>query len=61
MAFALLAFVVPLQAAAAVFGTLARDGVAATGMAILTGTWGTFALVLLTSPPVRRATVSASS
>ena len=34
VAFALLAFIAPLQAAAAVFGALARDGVAATGMAI---------------------------
>jgi uncharacterized protein len=51
VAFALLAFVVPLQAATAIFGMLARDGVAATGMAILTGTWATFGLVLLTSPP----------
>ncbi|MFL5737942.1 MAG: hypothetical protein ACJ76P_11480 [Actinomycetota bacterium] len=33
------------------FGTLGRDGVAATGMAILTGTWATFGLTLLTSPP----------
>ncbi|MFL5767215.1 MAG: hypothetical protein ACJ758_05140 [Actinomycetota bacterium] len=51
VAFALLAFVVPLQATASVFGTLGRDGVAATGMAILTGTWATFGLALLTSPP----------
>lgn len=51
VAFALLAFIAPLQAAAAVFGALARDGVAATGMAILAGTWATFGLVLLTSPP----------
>jgi uncharacterized protein len=51
VAFALLAFVVPAQAMASAFGTLARDGVFATGMAVLTGTWATFALVLLTSPP----------
>jgi succinate-acetate transporter protein len=50
-AFVLLAFVVPLQATAAAFGTLARDGVFATGMAVLTGTWATFGVVLLTSQP----------
>jgi succinate-acetate transporter protein len=51
VALALLVFVVPLQGVAAVFGTLGRDGVAATGMAVLTGTWATFGLTLLTSPP----------
>jgi uncharacterized protein len=51
VAFALLAFVVPLQATASVFGTLGRDGVAATGMAVLSGTWATFGVTLLTSPP----------
>jgi succinate-acetate transporter protein len=50
VAFALLAFTVPTQATATVFGMLARDGVGATGMGILTGTWGTFGLVMLTSP-----------
>jgi succinate-acetate transporter protein len=51
VAFALLAFVVPAQAVSSVFGILARDGVFATGMAVLTGTWATFGLVILTSPP----------
>jgi succinate-acetate transporter protein len=51
IAFGLLVFVVPLQGTASVFGTLTRDGVAATGMAILTGTWATVALTILTSPP----------
>jgi succinate-acetate transporter protein len=51
VALSLLVFVVPLQAVTAIFGMLARDGVAATGMAILTGTWATFGLTMLTSPP----------
>jgi succinate-acetate transporter protein len=51
VAFGLLAFVVPAQAAASILGVLARDGVFATGMAVLTGAWATFGLVLLTSAP----------
>jgi hypothetical protein len=35
----LLAFVVPLQLITAVFGYLARDVIAGTGMGILAGTW----------------------
>ncbi|WP_336923498.1 hypothetical protein [Aquipuribacter sp. SD81] len=34
-----LLFTVPLQALASVFGFLARDPVAGTGMAVLSGTW----------------------
>jgi succinate-acetate transporter protein len=46
----LIAFVFPLQASASIFGVLTRDGVAATAMAILSGTWLTVGLVMLTSP-----------
>ena len=42
---------VPLQLTAAVFGFLTRDPVAATGMGLLAGTWGTVALTTLTSAP----------
>jgi uncharacterized protein len=42
---------VPLQLLASVFGFLARDVVAATGMGVLAGTWGTVGLVTATSPP----------
>lgn len=51
VAFALLAFVFPAQLVASVFGFLARDVVAGTGMGILAGTWLTVALTTLTSPP----------
>jgi succinate-acetate transporter protein len=50
VAISLLAFTVPTQAVACVFGELARDGVGATGMAVLTGTWGAVGLTMLTSP-----------
>jgi uncharacterized protein len=46
----LLAFVFPLQLVASVFGFLARDVVAATGMGLLAGTWLSIALVTLTAP-----------
>jgi len=51
VAIALLAFVVPTQAIASVFGFLARDGIAATGMGVLAGTWGMVGWVLATSAP----------
>lgn len=51
VAFALLAFTLPLQVSASIFGTLARDGVAGTAMAVLAGMWATMGLVLLFSPP----------
>jgi uncharacterized protein len=50
VALVLVAFVVPLQLIASVFGYLARDVVAGTGMGILAGTWLSIALVTLTSP-----------
>lgn len=40
-----LAFTVPLQLLASIFGFLARDGVIATGMGVLSGTWLAIALV----------------
>lgn len=51
VALALLAFVFPLQLLASIFGYLARDVVAGTGMGVLSGTWLTISLVTLTSPP----------
>ena len=47
----LIAFVVPLQLVAAVFGFLARDVVAGTGMGVLAGTWLSVGLVQLTGAP----------
>lgn len=46
-----IAATVPLQLVASVVGFLARDVVAATGMGVLAGTWGTIGLVTATSPP----------
>jgi hypothetical protein len=51
IAIGLLALVFPLQLLASIFGTLARDGVTGTAMAILAGTWAAVGLMLLTSPP----------
>jgi succinate-acetate transporter protein len=47
----IIAFVVPLQFLTAIFGFLARDVVAGTGMAILSGTWFSIGLVTLTGAP----------
>jgi uncharacterized protein len=47
----LIAFVFPLQLVVSVFGFLARDVVAGTGMGILGGTWLSVGLVLLTGEP----------
>ncbi|MEU3554314.1 GPR1/FUN34/YaaH family transporter [Streptomyces fragilis] len=51
VAIVLLAFVFPLQSAAAVLGFLCRDDVAATGMAVLAGTWLSLGFIMLSSPP----------
>ena len=51
VALCLLAFTVPLQFTASVFAFLARDGVTATGMGLLSGIWAAVGLVLLTSAP----------
>jgi uncharacterized protein len=47
----LIAFVFPLQLVASVFGFLARDVVAGTGMGLLSGTWLSIGLVTLTGQP----------
>jgi uncharacterized protein len=51
VALIVIAFTVPLQFLASVFGFLARDGVIATGMGILAGTWLAIGLVLHGGPP----------
>ncbi|MDP9293701.1 MAG: GPR1/FUN34/YaaH family transporter [Actinomycetota bacterium] len=51
VALILIAFVFPLQLLASVFGYLARDVVAGTGMGLLSGTWLSIGLVKLTSEP----------
>ena len=51
VALGVLVLTVPLQLVAAIMGFLARDPVAATGMGILSGTWGAACLTTLTSPP----------
>lgn len=51
VALVLLAFVFPLQFLTSIFGYLSRDVVAGTGMGVLSGTWLTISLVMLTSPP----------
>lgn len=50
-ALAALLFTVPLQLVACVFGFLARDPVAGTGMGVLAGTWGTVGASTLIAPP----------
>jgi succinate-acetate transporter protein len=47
----ILGLTVPLQLVACVFGFLARDPVAGTGMGVLAGTWAAVAWSLLLSPP----------
>lgn len=51
VALILVAFVFPLQLLSSIFGFLARDVVAGTGMGVLAGSWLSIALVMLTSPP----------
>ena len=55
VALCLLAFTVPLQFTASVVGFLARDGVAATGMGLLSGIWAAVGLVVFTSEPGTRS------
>lgn len=50
-ALAALLLTVPLQLVACVFGFLARDPVAGTGMGVLAGTWGAVGASTLTAPP----------
>ncbi len=51
VALGVLALTVPLQFLASVYGFLARDPVAGTGMGVLAGTWGAAALITLTGAP----------
>lgn len=51
VALVMIAFVFPLQGTASIFGFLSRDGIVATGMAVLAGTWLTVGLAMLTAPP----------
>jgi uncharacterized protein len=51
VALILIAFVFPLQLVVSVFGFLARDVVAGTGMGILAGTWLSVGLIRLTGEP----------
>jgi uncharacterized protein len=51
IALAALVLTVPVQLIASVFGFLARDPVAGTGMGILAGTWATAGLATISSPP----------
>jgi succinate-acetate transporter protein len=51
VALCILAFTVPLQFTASLFGFLARDGVAATGMGLLSGIWAAIGLVTFTGKP----------
>lgn len=51
VAIGVLALTVPVQLISAIYGFLARDPVAGTGMAALAGTWAAAGLVTATSPP----------
>ena len=51
VALVLIAFTVPVQFLASVLGFLARDGVIATGMGLLSGIWLTVGLITWTSRP----------
>ena len=51
VALCLIALTVPLQFTASIIGFLGRDGVAASGMGLLSGIWLAFGLVLFTSKP----------
>ena len=51
VAICILAFTVPLQLTASLFGFLARDGVAATGMGLLSGTWAAVGFVTFAGKP----------
>jgi uncharacterized protein len=51
VALILIAFVFPLQLVSSIFGFLARDVVAGTGMGLLAGTWLSIGLVQITGEP----------
>jgi succinate-acetate transporter protein len=51
VALCILAFTVPLQFTSSIFAFLARDGVAATGMGLLSGIWAALAFATLVGEP----------
>ena len=51
LAIGVLAFTVPVQLIACLYGFLCRDVVGSTGLGVLAGTWATLGVSLLTSPP----------
>lgn len=51
LAIAVLVLTVPVQLIASIYGFLARDLVAGTGMGLLAGSWAAVAVALLRSPP----------
>ncbi|MGH8982161.1 MAG: hypothetical protein ACRDWE_14280 [Acidimicrobiales bacterium] len=55
VAIGILVLTVPVQLIACVYGFLARDLVAGTGMGVLAGTWALIALATLLSPPGGRS------
>jgi succinate-acetate transporter protein len=57
VAFALMTFGAPLQLLSSIFGFLARDPAAATGMGVLAASWLTIGLVKLNSAPAATSTV----
>ena len=57
VAVAVLAFTVPLQGLASVFGFLSRDGAGGTGMALLGGSWLATGVLTLLTPPGGRSQV----
>src|SRR5215212_9529988 len=57
VAFALMTFGAPLQLLTSIFGFLARDPAAATGMGVLAASWLTIGLVKLNSAPAATSTV----
>ncbi|MDQ3862332.1 MAG: GPR1/FUN34/YaaH family transporter [Actinomycetota bacterium] len=57
VALALIAFGAPLQLLCCIFGFLARDPAAATGMGVLAASWLTIGLIKLNSTPAATSTV----
>jgi hypothetical protein len=51
IAYLLLGFVVPLQLVACIFGFLARDSVAGTGLGLFAGAWLASSLTLMNAQP----------
>lgn len=55
LAMGILAFTVPLQLIGCLYGFLCRDVVASTGLGVLSGTWATLGVSLVSSPPAVRS------